>query len=479
MEAANHRKTILGEYTPDAFCMRLTKNTPLLLRPSLELRPSKTIHFATFVHEYWHYLINISTPSRVLGIMVMNSLVALFSRTLAKYDNGMSEGHHALSESEGIHFSECLETIIETRGDYGLEYDDHAITDFEVTGVKIFQSGLKHRSLLMDWTTVILEGECLHRNNLWTPFKYRLGMQALEESLVATVEQFVYENTLPLFPYRVVEKLARYYGIRNPTKLEVAAISTLALLCKNPLYNLTVLLQEYKQNRRHDDDLEVLSMLWDNLESASSSHINRLMSGELAKFRNMYINRGMMEYASKYVADRLEQCMRMRLENPFFDLDIIKTDGVDRFLELWDLIPLPYAIQEEPNNDEDAPEIEQVIQFEMLRFERIHAGFTPSFALFVLNCQQHYVLSHVRNEGFISSSTATGKCPYYSLCTHEKRQTIPDWCKESPWKQYSNDDTETCWYGHAVAVTLGGVEIGALTDKSGSNGSIVQFPQDS
>src|SRR5438309_1293150 len=88
----------LGSYTPHEFCIEMSAEHPLVDAKQSRIHPIPAETLSTFVHEYIHYLQNVSTVSGFAGYHATQQLLALFSATVDK--TGRSAGSGRLDQEQ-------------------------------------------------------------------------------------------------------------------------------------------------------------------------------------------------------------------------------------------------------------------------------------------------------------------------------------------------------------------------------------------
>ena len=78
------RQAAEGAYYPDAFSIRIESDPPLINPATLAMRMDDAEDFSTFVHEYWHYLQNLTTVAGFSSFELYHDLAARFHATWSK-----------------------------------------------------------------------------------------------------------------------------------------------------------------------------------------------------------------------------------------------------------------------------------------------------------------------------------------------------------------------------------------------------------
>lgn len=198
---------VRGAYHPDRYFIEMSVN------------PADNA--ATYTHEYWHYLQNITTLHGIKSFLATQQLLARFSATMRK--DGTSEGDCDFSEDD-------LERLGFWSGWRPLYEGDVGPQDADISA-----------------KVVSIAGKATTFDVLWTQRKkqkqitFTLGAHAIKESVAHIVHRRVAtlvgepQPNAPVFPYAVLELVvAHLVPDQQLDPIAVAAIGTLALLCRDP-----------------------------------------------------------------------------------------------------------------------------------------------------------------------------------------------------------------------------------------------------
>ena len=153
METQKSIESSLAKYTSNAFTITLEKDINFFRGISdgedvpFQVFADNKAKYSVFVHEYWHYLINVSTLARYFDFSLCFHLVALFSKTLVEHQNGKSNGNSSLNDEEIKFTSKIIDFLTHFRGSKKPEFEDKSvlarnikffvINDFEIYNKEI------------------------------------------------------------------------------------------------------------------------------------------------------------------------------------------------------------------------------------------------------------------------------------------------------------------------------------------------------
>lgn len=241
-----------GAYTPNHFLLRLDRDTPFVSRGS---EPNfKSPHFSVFVHEYWHYWHNISTLSGLKDFAYSLAALCHFSRTL-QGGNGKSLGSEALSDADRADLAGGTAIQQYHTGDPGPPKFawafgvDCSVESWQPVVHECTLKGGVARAQTTELTVKVTEAgkpSCM--------CKFEVGSLAIEESVTLAVERAIatglglpFDSTVPVFPYRVIERFGASLVGQPLDDFAIMGLGTLALLYPDPGLNLLCLLEELRE----------------------------------------------------------------------------------------------------------------------------------------------------------------------------------------------------------------------------------------
>ncbi|MFO0757035.1 MAG: hypothetical protein U0359_11125 [Byssovorax sp.] len=423
---------------------------------------------STFFHEYFHYLQNISTVSGFAGYHATQQLLALFSRTIDK--SGLSQGSARLDATGKQRLHQIASYLDLLEGDEGPE----RVVLESVKGVDQRSRELPFGNGVARLSEVTLRCEVETNQGVRQEVNLRLGLYAIEEGLAFEIDrivagidgQAVDHDAAPAFPYLVLRHLGEHLapGIE---RRDLIACGLLSLLCNDPARAIVDGLRDFGQRRSQsasrDDALAAVELA---LREARVDNI-KLILEDIKGLKKMHASRGIAASAMDRVGELFSVLLSRGLEDPFWDVRPFLSDNLDQntLTQLLHTVDPCIVIQRLHNNEEDINDSDRPEHDLMLAFGTPGQATreVTKRAIPVLQCQVHYVSVHLASDEFIPSDKVGGTpeaaCPFYSSCTLQLRRDHAEVCKGSPWEIYALSQKETCWYGAAVAGTLGTVKL--------------------
>ena len=191
--------------------------------------------------------------------------------------------------------------------------------------------------------------------------------------------------------------------------------------------------------------------------------INLIIEHDLPSIIAAYQARGLLQHAVEYLAENYTNLLRQRLQDPFFDIRPFANNNLNRAaLEQLFRQTLPCDTIQSLPGGEHAVTRDLLVTFGVPPERWTRLGYRPADFLRTLECQVDYLFAHLGNNGFLASVDTDSRCPFYTVCGLSLRRDHPEVCRESPWEAFDPGQPRHCWYGTAVASTLGIVAIHSL-----------------
>ena len=417
----------LGVYTPDRYFI-------VIMKAGADGGPDPLV----FVHEYWHYLQNISTLHGLKSFEVTQQLVPVFSATLNA--DGTSRGSDGLSDDQKRHLSRFLAYRSTLDGEVGPDHD--VDVKAEVIGVRGDSITLETR-----WPGTYTRKQ----------LELRLGARAIKESIAHLVECHVAGligltvPRAPEFPYSILTRVSAFLAGRDLHPLSVASLGTLALLTDDPAATFGRATIEYQARATPDGvDEACLRALAAELVIPDLRHtISVITTADLPSIKSIHVGRGTSEKAVAFIVDETQRALERRVADPLFDIQgLLRLEpGADPILSLIDMMKtefVPCDMEFDGHVQSFHPGTEDELGLDLSQYLR-------SF-----QAQQEFMMVHVKpaGDGFRPSSTVSVPCSFNRCCTHPNRTENADHCARAPWRQYKDAPTG-CWYLNGVAATIG------------------------
>jgi hypothetical protein len=188
-----------GNYYKNAFIIELEKLNKCLefndKGGHLIISRENPEDLKTFLHEYYHYVLNVSTFVRVRDIYLEYSLKSLFSRTMIQ--NGESKGDVDFSKAQDDSLKNMVDIKNAYNGDmYHADYKKMRITDIQYQSPNL---KLESKDIPYSIAVLTIEYESFGKTRMK---EINFGNLIFEESLCKNVEGIVIgANNLSDIPY--------------------------------------------------------------------------------------------------------------------------------------------------------------------------------------------------------------------------------------------------------------------------------------
>jgi hypothetical protein len=470
---------VAGSYSPNAFSIRLPAGTPIIDPISLQLIPNDAEGLSVLVHEYWHYLQNLTTVSGFISLVLQQDIAAAFSETLAVTGDGASVGSAATGGTVPARVRELTAILDARAGDLTVStIDEDDVESFRITGVHEEDYALTRNGQPVPLRKVVLDIDAEMSDGSHETGQMVFGEICVEEGVAYLVDRMVAgdgtgtigpENAPP-FPYWVLRELALTGCSVDLSGIEIASLGTLSLLTPDPAGIFLQLRDDYAARRSSGRTMaEGLDDVWQNLRPDVEAVVRLIVDHELPGLLAMHRGRGLTESAFEWLTSQYAAILDRRLQDPLFDLRPFAHNRLDRGgLNHLLRTMLPCDVIIEQAGDLHQVERDVLVTFGMPGLTT--HGYRLSDILRTLEAQRHFVLSHLGQDDVRPSAEVehdqaaapeedVSPCPFYSACGLELRQIHSEICFRRPWRIYDPARAANCWYGAAVACTLGLVEV--------------------
>ena len=284
----------------------------------------------TFLHEYIHFLQDISTVSGLYNIYVVGECLADHVNTI--YDMSekvVSTPIQIIQGSNNVKNNVQISDAIE--GDCDLDGADEG--NLNVTG----KAAVTNKT----WN---LNGELIEMHEVRVPYQgggdFLLGNFHITESMAYLGEQIMYGNmqgvvaTSPNFPYDVVRQLASFYNVQLASNLPLLfCLCDLSLTFSHSGYALINCFEQYVKRGCPADWKQ---FVFDLISHTKASTPTGLVSYEqgLKRMKNMAINELDMKFNNdsyndirRWYYNIINRAVDMRLKYPLFIYDFL-TGGI-------------------------------------------------------------------------------------------------------------------------------------------------------
>lgn len=428
---------------------------------------------AIFVHEYWHYLQNLTTVAGFMSLVLQQDFVAAFSQTLHVTGDGRSIGSDAISADLTNHVRELRALFQARNGDDRVPgINQREMIDFRITSVDEDEYELTRVGRSVPLRRIVLNIDAEMNDGSHQLGQLRFGQLCVEEGVAYLVDRMVASaghgvagDDAPFFPYRVLRVLALTGSAIDMSPIEIAALGTLSLMTPDPAGVFLELRDGYVHYRQEGRSiLEALDAVWQDMREDIERIVRIIIDHDLSDLVSRQHDRGLIEHAFRWLAEKYESLLQRRLEDPFFDLRPFTHNAI----QLHDLVTLLRNVVCCDVFIERAGIVHDIERDRIIAFGTpgiSNNGASVSDYLRTLEAQNNYAISHIGRNSIVDSDTVehylaaqpedrTRPCPFYRSCGLALRRESGEICFRRPWRIY-NPGQLHCWYGAAVICTVG------------------------
>lgn len=446
--------TIIAKYLSNVFHIELSERVRLF--ETLNTDDKFPEIYSIFVHEYWHYLLNLSTTVRIREFTLWYQLFPILSRLLQVEKNGDVDSTQLTIEDK-----ELLEEIGElylSYANFGISYEsDDDILDFKIVGeITSVELNLTLKGKDVPFKEARVEISVSTVNGV-EPGILIVNNDCVEESVANSVEIMIFPNGKKnaLIPYHFLLKMSEYFNGYQLSHLEIASIGTLSLLTTNPALSLNQLFKDYREYRKKLSIEESINKLAENVRPLYDQICNTIIS-DIDDILRVYENRHPAYQALAFIREKIIKAMFFRKKDLLFELSPFKKNSLN-FEKLQYLILEVFKscdVIQLNSGDEHQVMRDEIKSFETENMEIDGQSVPISFLMQLMDCQLNFFRAHWALYTMRSSETSETKCSFYNTCNLQCRLNTPEICEKTPWKTFVRDG-EKCVYSHAVSTLMG------------------------
>lgn len=278
-----------------------------------------------FIHEYYHFLTNISTFPGIrqfhLNFCDRFRLITILlsKRNLSAFP--ISKNTFADCVNEIADFKRVSEIIDEDDIDFELAKETVRSQNksFEIVNIypyeKVYPGGKR--------TLVKIEiSGIVGRND------FNLSYSAMDEFLSAAIDEYLFENDFsvvegsflssrPFYPYLVFDKILSYYDIQRPSSFEKIIILYVALNSFNPPLRLTQILEKIKTDGvdkfRENPELYLINEFKEPIEYDNLLSLIKSFAEETKAQKRYLISQSLSYYYDKFLISQ-----KFKEKDPFY-----------------------------------------------------------------------------------------------------------------------------------------------------------------
>lgn len=404
------------------------------------------------VHEYIHYLHNISTTSglqllknRLIGLRVFNAGADRNGHFVSASSNSYGGDPVLFSEYEND-LPAILGSVVELKKSGHIDNIEcrfskrtEATSDptdpLHILGVDISftLAGREEKiSALNFGYSVITEGVAYE---IERELRKKLGEP-----------EYSLDQHVSVYPYLLYRKVVEYFVGRKCSTYELIQVGTLALQNKIPSWGLYAAMMALE----HDSSVfnELIKSTYSDFDENAVAYQNVVSLLIDKVFKNTLLAKGL-----KVLDDIVRPAIKKRQSNMFYEDVFLRNDLLpENFFQIAaeeDLAPR-CVVQKTHNGGYDGYWIGMGVDHQSIDDSSLEA-------LSILQCAIHFTQLHLTSQGKLvntidlKKNSTKKECPYLNICPIRQRKSNPSLCENAPWMHdFESINSENCWYGAGV-----------------------------
>ncbi len=405
-----------------------------IFKPEVDLSNSANSGaLPTHIHEYLHYLQNISTTA---GLTINLLMHAIMAAVVNGYQ--FSGGQIGAKKDDKIWsdlVEDCFDTIKFVRGDsLGLKGPCEIIAteEFLYRGLVGNQTGLK--------VTIQRNSESM---------TVAVGSDLINEGIAYEVEKTIWseahlvgvDSVTPYFPYKFFGDLTDYLAGRKLTSEEKISLGVMALMSQSPGHSLMTGCGSIGSTKAYAEFAAVQARSFSDF---AGKNVPDLIANTVLFYQKSdFFIHPFRAYASIIV----DACNK-RIKNPFLEKNFIHLKEPSEFLSLVS-DTMPHLFIQKKYDGTSTSDLVGAFAWE---YSLEHKAKERLYALCL---GIHFVAQHFNKTTQISSTgdLRPKPCPFSGGCEVESARGNLSICKTRPWMYANvlwNKDKGSCWYQAAI-----------------------------
>lgn len=406
------------------------------------------------IHEYIHYIHEISTPIGNIGLALELIKKSLFSNFFDRRPDSCENLGMTGDMRDRYRLMNASKALLD-----GSKIIDAKILKIEIKGnhQQVFHILSGADIAKRDIEIPILTAE-IYQNDQYEPVELFFGKFFIYEGLAYELDReldrqisglAVIRDDLPLTEYTVLRLVALkiYPDIDTKTFLTIASLSLAYINCGFVFIDLLrVLKSRVDDGERMEDIIEQFKQQVRELMASQANDFEAAQDEIIAVFTG----RPQLLAAFQYICGQAETTYAIRTAEPTFEVDLIFSG---QYAALLDRVPI----------------CDFMYRFSDLNsFNRDLLGTSSmdnatSQACKVLVSYSHYQECHREfSTPKLESKNLELPCPFFSCCNLRLRQDHSEICGKRPWRIFeisAKSDHGYCWYGNGVMEFKGITEV--------------------
>lgn len=447
-----YRSQLFGEYLMNQYYFKVFTGQDKPLPINQQLLQHQ--HMETILHEYIHYIHEISTQIGTLSL-----LYAVTYRSILSYYVEKRPDSSGFQDNISLQHVKTLEGIQETIG--AMMGDDFSEVDGPITAIKGYElfkydieiphgTGLVNKQI--EIPVLIIDDNGKEKNLEFSKFFLYEGLAYELEKIFQINARGKCTDDADGTEYTVLRYFAELLapGASLPAILTIASFALSYVNCGAMFVSYMKYLTT--AGDRGETESQCLARLKERVQGEYKER-NGLLEGVLEEIDDAYRGRSSLYAAFQSIKQQYIDSYKARIQNPSFEVDMVINHDIDGLLTIVPPCDYWYVFTDADEYMRDYAGTSKVHQA---------AGLDVAEAHHVLIAQVHY--SNVLFYNAIGKLNTIGpgdeavRCPFYTACNLKFRKENPGICNSKPWETYGlsyHSDKRYCTYGSGVLQTKG------------------------
>ena len=450
----------LGTYRPHTFFISIENDAELNLLsseadPNLEIDAPFDCAVPTHVHEYVHFLHNISTGSG-LNCFRANLWLVRLLRDCSDVEGRVvrQEPHEAQLKNLLNAAAEWNEVLYGKARWVDLQPPENVrVWTFKTVHRKQWKINLSDLNHSVELVTIDVEAQT--RDGIVNG-SLDIGYDFISEGVAYEVERGLYcangkqaseiNKTVQAYPYLAFEALLEHLVGRPTTVIERIQLGVCSLMCTSPaeaLFDLAESLRQHQGSKPLSEGLpsSIVDGVFDQFKE---NPLAILAMGLASELEDAFT--GDMADAAIEVKTLFQSGLALRGVNPFLESGFLQLSlGRDQFLAHVGGLLVDCCIRQKKQNGE--------AELQWIGSGLVGTDDKSMERIGVLQAAIHYATRHLHNKKFLlTAELPSTSCPFSGACKMEKEDGKPNDCTTRPWNRFRRipKGQPKCWYATAV-----------------------------
>lgn len=398
----------------------------------------------THVHEFVHYLHNISTTAGIRTVFLANAAVFTAAQYLIKDKKWVGKSSSESTHEDDIrffvnHLNFILGSFDKNLGDKNKRQENF----WQISHLQSYNQDYFPKLFAYQVTISGMLG------NETVDVVLKIGLNFITEGVAYEVEREVWKKNnvssktidanTPIFPYLTYEPLVDYLVGRPTSPLERIKVGNAALMHYSPSQGFVDACLALRKSTAWFE-----KYLHDSIGNFDS-YLDGDFEEKIGRLKEFYAHTDKLLVPFEHYVSRLKSTSKKRVKNPCFEELFFQEKLTSKtFSEISSSLAEHVVVQEKADGI-------AVVDY-LGNQNGLASSSDEDITWFIVLCSAiHFVKQHFTTDGRIAEtkSLKDARCPFSGACHVELTEGNPEICKKSPWKfepKTKENRKGVCWY---------------------------------